>query len=308
MPLDGRRNIERKMLHVASLKRRFGDIQAVDDVSFSIEAGETFGLLGPNGAGKSTTIGMIMGLVAPDSGKVEVEGHGEPSSPAVRRLLGFAPQSLSLYEAFTPVENLTFFCRLYNLSKPETAERIEWALEFTGLNDRRKSRVSTFSGGMKRRLNLACALLHQPQFVLLDEPTAGVDPQSRNHLFDCIDELKSKGTSLLYTTHYMEEAERLCDRVAIMDHGKILAIDTVSSLIADHGGDAVVTAEPREPIPMTAKLPAVLDDGQISFQSPTPFDDVANLVSAGIQFDTLNVTKPTLETVFLNLTGRSLRD
>jgi ABC-2 type transport system ATP-binding protein len=296
------------MLHANCLKRRFGDIQAVDDISFSIAEGESLGLLGPNGAGKSTTIGMLIGLITPDSGQVELEGYGSPQSPEVRRVMGIAPQSISLYDMFTAIENLTFFCRLYGLSAAKTSERIEWALDFSGLEDRKKSRLETFSGGMKRRLNLACALLHEPRFVLLDEPTAGVDPQSRNHIFDCIDILKSNRTSILYTTHYMEEAERLCDRVAVMDHGQILALDSVSALIDQHGGEAVVTAEPRHPIPETAKLPCDLKDWKLTFQSKKPLDDVAALVSSGVQLDSLNVARPTLETVFLNLTGRSLRD
>lgn len=280
----------------------------MDGISFDIARGETFGLLGPNGAGKSTTISMIMGLLSPDDGSVEIDQYGAPTTPEARRILGFAPQTLSLYEAFTAVENLQFFCRLYGLDKQQTADRIGWALDFTGLADRRKSRVSTYSGGMKRRLNLACALLHEPKFVLLDEPTAGVDPQSRNHLFDCMEELQNEGVSLLYTTHYMEEAERLCDRVAIVDHGKLLALDTVDRLIANHGGEAIVTAEPVFPLPEGVELPAAVEDGKLTYQSAQPFDDIGRLVAAGVQLGALNVARPTLETVFLNLTGRSLRD
>src|SRR6478609_8682907 len=219
------------MIEAEDLRKSFGATPAVAGVSFSVRAGETFGLLGPNGAGKSTTIAMLTGALAPDGGSIRLAERGAPNEPATRRMIGVAPQTLSLYEELTAVENLRFFARMYGLSGAKLAERIEWALEFAGLADRRSGRVKTFSGGMKRRLNLAVALVHEPQVIFLDEPTAGVDPQSRNHIFERIEQLRGEGRTVVYTTHYMEEAQRLCDRVAIMDGGRILDLDTVPALI-----------------------------------------------------------------------------
>ena len=210
------------MLTLTALVKQFGTNRAVDGLSLTVGKGEVFGLLGPNGAGKSTTVHMAVGLVEPTSGQVDVGGLGSPRQPAVRARIGVAPQALSLYELLTAEENLTFFGRVYEMKAARLAERVTWALEFVGLADRRRDLVDTYSGGMKRRLNLAAAILHDPDLVLLDEPTVGVDPQSRNAIFDSLLELKAAGKTIVYTTHYMEEAERLCDRVAIIDHGKLL--------------------------------------------------------------------------------------
>ncbi|HKQ18327.1 MAG TPA: ABC transporter ATP-binding protein [Candidatus Eisenbacteria bacterium] len=218
-------------IHVADLEKSYGALKAVDGVSFDVARGETFGLLGPNGAGKSTTIGMIIGALHPDRGSVTVDGESDPTRPALRRRIGVSPQSLALYEEMTAQENLEFFGRLYDIERALLKARVEWALAFAGLTDRRRDRVKTFSGGMQRRLNLVCGLIHDPPVILLDEPTVGVDPQSRNAIFDSIEALKREGRTIVYTTHYMEEAERLCDRVAIMDHGKVLALDTVEGLL-----------------------------------------------------------------------------
>jgi ABC-2 type transport system ATP-binding protein len=187
-------------------------------------------------------------------------------------------------------------------------ERVNWALEFAGLSDRRKHRVKTFSGGMKRRLNLAVALVHNPLVIFLDEPTAGVDPQSRNHIFERIEELRGEGRTVVYTTHYMEEAQRLCDRVAIMDHGKILDLDSVPALIGRYGGRSVVKAELTRAPGHAVALPAALDGLAMRFESERPLEEVARLTSDGVAFQTLEITRPDLETVFLSLTGRSLRD
>jgi len=218
-------------IRVADLEKSYGTLKAVDGVSFEVARGEAFGLLGPNGAGKSTTIGMIIGALRPDRGSVTVDGEADPTRPALRRRIGVSPQSLALYEEMTAEENLTFFGRLYDLGRAALKARVEWALAFAGLTDRRRDRVRTFSGGMQRRLNLVCGLIHDPPVILLDEPTVGVDPQSRNAIFESIEALKREGRTIVYTTHYMEEAERLCDRVAIMDHGKVLALDTIGGLL-----------------------------------------------------------------------------
>jgi ABC-2 type transport system ATP-binding protein len=296
------------MIEVAELQKSFGATNAVAGVSFSVRAGETFGLLGPNGAGKSTMIAMLTGALVPDSGSIRINGEGAPSDAATRLEIGIAPQALSLYEELSAAENLAFFGRLYRLSSSKLSERIDWALAFAGLSDRRKHRVKTFSGGMKRRLNLAVALVHDPRVIFLDEPTAGVDPQSRNHIFEAIEQLRAEHRTVVYTTHYMEEAQRLCDRVAIMDHGKILDLDTVPALVERYGGRSVIKAELLAPPVDASVLPAPLDGMSLRFESERPLEEVGHLTSAGITFHTLEVTRPDLETVFLSLTGRSLRD
>jgi ABC-2 type transport system ATP-binding protein len=296
------------MIEVRELRKAFGDITAVAGVSFEIHDGETFGLLGPNGAGKSTTIGMLTGAIRPDSGSIHIDGTREPADAATRKAIGVAPQALSLYEELSADENLRFFARLYGLSGAELKSRIAWSLDFAGLADRRGDRVKTFSGGMKRRLNLAVALVHDPRILFLDEPTVGVDPQSRNHIFERIEQLRAEGRTVVYTTHYMEEAQRLCDRVAIMDRGQILDLDTVAALLERHGGRSVVKAELLQPPADLSMLPAPLKGLSLRFESQRPLEEVGRLSSAGVAFQTLEVSRPDLETVFLTLTGRSLRD
>lgn len=296
------------MIRATQLRKVYDKLVAVEDLTLELVAGETFGLLGPNGAGKTTTIHMLVGALRPDTGTVTIQGEADPTRPTVRRLLGIAPQKEALYEEMTGAENLAFFGRLYGLRGRHLRDRINWALEFAELSDRRRHRVKTYSGGMKRRLNLACALVHDPPVVLLDEPTAGVDPQSRNHLLVNIEALARQGRTILYTTHYMEEAARLCQRVAIMDHGRILALDTVEGLVRCHGGQAQVEAELMEPPPKDITLPGPLSDRTLRFVTDRPFEEAARLQEAGLRFATFRVERPNLETVFLNLTGRSLRD
>ena len=219
------------MLDVRGLRKSYAALVAVDDVSFALRAGELVGLLGPNGAGKTTTVSMVAGLVTPTAGQVLI--GGEPlagdTDPKKRRI-GLVPQDLALYDELTALQNLRFFGALYNLDTATLTGNIASALDLVGLADRANHRVSTFSGGMKRRLNLAASLLHDPDILLLDEPTVGVDPQSRNAIFDNLETLKARGKALLYTTHYMEEVERLADRVVIVDHGRVVASDTLEGL------------------------------------------------------------------------------
>lgn len=281
-------------LTINLLTKTFGDLRAVDGVSFEIRAGECFGLLGPNGAGKSTTIAMIMGVLRPDSGSVTLDGVGATSDHAARRSIGLAPQALALYDELSAQENLAFFGSLYGITGPALRERVEELLRFVDLFDRRKSRVKTFSGGMKRRLNLAAGLVHDPDILLCDEPTVGVDPQSRNAIFDIIESLKARGKTVLYTTHYMEEAQRLCDRVAIIDHGKAMAIDTVEALLSAHGGQSEVVFSGA-------------DQQEISERTDDPIAAVRRIIAGG-DIQTLRINRPSLEAVFLNLTGRTLRD
>jgi ABC-2 type transport system ATP-binding protein len=226
---------EYQMLQVEDLRKSFGTRVAVDNISFGVGQGETVGLLGPNGAGKTTAIAMICGIARPDSGHVTIgSARLDVDAYALKRRVGLVPQDLALYEELSAWSNLQLFGGLYGLDAVTLRQRAEAALGLVGLADRRNDRVQSFSGGMKRRLNIAGALLHDPDLILLDEPTVGVDPQSRNAIFDNLAELKKRGKTLLYTTHYMEEAERLCDRVLIIDHGRILADDTVDALKSRH--------------------------------------------------------------------------
>jgi ABC-2 type transport system ATP-binding protein len=281
------------MLHFDRVSKSFGSTPAVVDLSLAVQNGEIFGLLGPNGAGKTTAVSLAVGLLQADSGRVQIAERYSPRDPMTRRQIGVAPQMTALYNEMTGDENLWFFGKIQNLSGRILQQRVDWALEFVQLQDRRKDRVATYSGGMKRRLNLAVALVHDPPLLLLDEPTVGVDPQSRNAIFDHIFELRRRGKTILYTTHYMEEAQRLCDRVAIMDHGRLLALGTVAELISRYGGRDVVVVETAQ--------------GEKSIATDDP---VAELEALRAQGDLLRfrVERSNLERVFLNLTGRQLRD
>ncbi|MBX3410039.1 MAG: ABC transporter ATP-binding protein [Phycisphaeraceae bacterium] len=281
------------MLKLDSLVKRFGAVTAVDGLSLEVSRAEVFGLLGPNGAGKSTTIGMCVGVIAPDAGRVTLDGVGPPTDPRVRASLGVAPQALAVYDDLSGWENIEFFGRLYGLRGRELKARVGAVLDIVGLTPRAKDRVQGYSGGMKRRLNLAAALVHRPPMLLLDEPTAGVDPQSRNNILDLVRTLAQQGITIVYTTHYMEEASRLCDRVAIMDHGRILAIGTVPQLVAGHGGKSVVTV--------------VRAQGEERTETDEPLHVITRAAGEGGVLG-LRIDRPDLESVFLSLTGRSLRD
>ena len=302
------------MIKAGNLKKRYGNVVALDDVSFEVSRAETFGLLGPNGAGKTTTIKLLCGLIKPNSGVVSLNGKNDPTLMDVRKSLGVVPQALAIYEELSAQDNLNFFGRIYGLSGQKLKERVRDCLEIAGLTQRSKDRVSKFSGGMKRRLNMVCSLLHEPPILLLDEPTVGVDPQSRNLIFDTIEAWKKQGRTIIYTTHYMEEAERLCDRVAILDHGKILDIDSVENLIKRHGGPSHIEAEFEEK-PDVEKIKPFVDDKDIQikenvirFKTGQPMESLAKLNRSGFRFRTLKVQTANLEDVFLNLTGRRLRD
>jgi ABC-2 type transport system ATP-binding protein len=220
-------------IKVQNLVKQYGNFEAVKGISFSIKKGEIFGLLGPNGAGKSTVINMMCGYLQPTEGDITICGLSvKKQAPAIKYLIGIVPQELALYTDQTALENLHFFGEIYGLSARESKTRANEVLNFVGLYERRKDRAKIFSGGMQRRLNIAIALMHNPPFLLMDEPTVGVDPQSREHIFATIEELRTQGTTILYTTHYMEEAERLCQEIAIMDEGSIIASGTLSNLIA----------------------------------------------------------------------------
>ena len=223
------------MLTVTDIRKSFGSLRALDGVSLEVRRGEVLGLLGPNGAGKSTALAVCTGQVAPDSGSVSIGDAGSPRDPAARRLVGHAPLQIALYADLTARENLVFLARIHEV--PEPSRRADALLDMVGLLPRARDRVGTVSGGMQRRLNLAAALVHEPPLLLLDEPTAGVDPQSRSAILDVVQGLAERGHAVLYTTHYMDEAQRICSRVAIVDHGRVLETGTVESLRAAHGGD-----------------------------------------------------------------------
>jgi ABC-2 type transport system ATP-binding protein len=281
------------VLTLSHVRKSFGKIVAVDGLSLSVRKGEILGLLGPNGAGKSTSVSLSVGLLAPDAGTVNVDGHGNPADPAVRMKIGVAPQALALYDLLTGKENLRFFGEVYGLGGRLLDERVKWGLEFVGLTDRQDDRVGGYSGGMKRRLNLAAAVIHDPELLLLDEPTVGVDPQSRNKIFESIEALHRQGRTIIYTTHYMEEAERLCDRIAIIDGGKLLALGTLAELLTQHGG---------------APTLMVKTNGEVRrVQVADPLAEL-NRVAASATIEAFQMERPTLEQVFLSLTGRSLRD
>ncbi|MFQ5706124.1 MAG: ABC transporter ATP-binding protein [bacterium] len=281
------------MIRFRNLSKRFGSNVAVDGLTLEIKTGEVFGLLGPNGAGKTTTVNLAVGLLQPDEGSVELNGSGAPSSPEVRKKIGVAPQALAIYDTLSAEENLRFFGEIQGMARNRLAKRVAWSLDFVGLTERGRDLVKTFSGGMKRRLNLAIALVHDPPLLLLDEPTVGVDPQSRNAIFENIEALQKQGRTIVYTTHYMEEAQRLCDRVGILDHGKLLALDTVEHLIAAHGGKSVVIVEEAE--------------GEVRMETDDPISELMRLQQKG-NWVRFRVDSPDLERVFLNLTGRHLRD
>ena len=310
------------MLEIRDLKKSYKALKAVDGVSFTIGDGETLGLLGPNGAGKTTTVSMICGLIPPDSGEVLIDGGSivGDTNPLKRRL-GLVPQEIALYEELTANENLQFFGELQGLKAEALKTAIVGSLNLVGLLDRAGDRVKTYSGGMKRRLNLAASLLHDPRILILDEPTTGVDPQSRNAIFDNLEALKARGKSLLYTTHYMEEAERLCDRIVILDQGKVVASDTLRGLYKSLPRSNKVTIDlddsaSLERLDELRGLPGVVGATLDADQLEVELIDMAETLPAllialserGIAYSHLESDRPDLESVFLNLTGRSLRD
>ena len=309
------------MLDVKALKKSYGREVAVDGVNLRVGRGETVGLLGPNGAGKTTTVSIIAGLLRPDSGEVLIEGRPlRGDTDPIKRKIGLVPQDMALYDELSALDNLTFFAALYGLDGARARRVIAEVLDLVGLADRAKDKVRTFSGGMKRRLNLGAALLHDPQILLLDEPTVGVDPQSRHAIFDNLQALKQRGKALVYTTHYMEEAERLCDRIIIIDRGKVIADDTLQGLHRMLPVTNVLAIELDNPSGFRAEqlltLPevesaevreGVLRMGVHNLAAGAPAI-LQWLAEHGHTYQHVASERPDLETVFLTLTGRSLRN
>ena len=305
-------------IELRALCKTFGLLQAVDHLTLSVEQGEIFGLLGPNGSGKTTTINLISGLSTPTSGEVLVMGYDvRRHARRIRQMLGTVPQETALYEELSAWDNLDFHADLFGMSRKEKKVRIMQILELVQLQERKRSRVGTFSGGMKRRLALARALLHDPQLLYLDEPTLGVDVQSRRAIWDYILSLRDQGKTVLITTNYLEEAQALCERIAILDHGKLIAVDTPEYLKQTYGGSVVEleTAQPSEVVDDIRLLPgikAVVQEGthmQITTQAGSAVvPQIINLVTGQGELRQIAVREPNLDEIFLRLTGTALRD
>jgi ABC-2 type transport system ATP-binding protein len=324
------------VLVVQNLRKKFGDFEAVRGVSFSVARGEVFGLLGPNGAGKTTTISMATGLYPPTEGQIRIGGVDlSEDANAAKRKVGLVPQELALYPTLSARENLMFFGRIYGLKGKQLREKVQSMLEMVRLADRADDAVEKYSGGMKRRVNIAAGLLHEPEILFLDEPTVGVDPQSRNAIFESVETLNRQGMSIVYTTHYMEEAERLCHRVAIVDMGEIIAMDTPSGLIQSLGGGVIQvglddgsgqplgTSDREEEggrIPHVVEqlglLPSIkavsLIDGRLKVEAHRAQEALMSVLDLTNKLDIrvtmLEILEPNLEGVFLHLTGKKLRE
>jgi ABC-2 type transport system ATP-binding protein len=308
-------------IEVKNLKKNFGSLQAVAGVSFNARGGTVFSLLGPNGAGKTTTISMLSTLLKPDEGDAVVMGHSLRDDPmGVKSVLGVVPQEIALYEDLSARENLTFWGKMYGLRGKALQKRVDEVLEVIDLADRQKERVAKFSGGMKRRVNIGLALLHKPKVIYMDEPTVGIDPQTRRSILDSVVKLKHEGMTVLYTTHYMEEAQELSDEIAIMDHGKVIALGTNAELVKIIGGMDRITltmnTESKRVLDHWKNVPCIrkisAEDGTLTLLA-----DDSNLVlpvlfetanSAGARITSVDIQEPNLEAVFLHLTGRALRD
>jgi ABC-2 type transport system ATP-binding protein len=310
-----------KSVEVLGLKKNFGAFQAVKGISFSAVNGEVLSLLGPNGAGKSTTISMISGLLEPSDGDAKIMGCSIRQDPAgAKAALGVVPQDIALYPDLSARENLVFWGKMYGLRGAALQSRVDEVLEVIGLTERQKDRVGTFSGGMKRRVNIGAALLHKPQVIIMDEPTVGIDPQSRRHILDNVKDLNRQGMTVLYTTHYMEEAEELSHHIAIVDQGKVVAYGTHAELIRLVGEatriDLTLNVESEQVLPAWQKVngvsrvsgvdgtvTALVDDSNRVL--PRLFDTAAQ---SGARITSVNIQEPNLESVFLHLTGKALRD
>ena len=306
------------MIQVTNLSKSFDELKAVNNLSFSIEKGEVFGLLGPNGAGKSTTINMMSTILSSDEGVILIDGNDTKQLPNIcKKLIGVVPQEISLYDEFTAYENLLFWGELYQIPTKELKERIAIILELIGLSDRKNDLIKTYSGGMKRRINIASAILHNPKVLFMDEPTVGVDPQSRNRIFEIVENLNKQGMTIVYTTHYMEEVERLCNRIAIIDDGKIVAQGTQSELQKE--------SNVKETIEITFQsitsnqigilkemFPSLKQKKQSITVACDANKELSTIISlcntAKLQIEDLKLNKVNLEIIFLNLTGKQLRD
>ncbi|MDD5017244.1 MAG: ABC transporter ATP-binding protein [Eubacteriales bacterium] len=309
------------LLQIDHLKKYFKNIKAVDDVSFCVEKGDILGLLGPNGAGKSTTISMIATLLAPDSGTIRYKGQDILKEPkSIQQSLGLVPQEIALYPSLSGRENLIFWGKAYGLGGNALSKRIDAVSGIIGITDRLGDKVKKYSGGMKRRLNIGAALLHEPEFIIMDEPTVGIDPQSRNHILDTVKALARDGATIIYTSHYMEEVETLCSRVCIMDYGHIIAAGTKEEITSSLGGQFEISVKlGKEDKALSEKLGALgcvsaisMEEAEIRIAAKAEDASAKAILKVIAASDadlvSFDIEKATLETVFLNLTGRALRD
>jgi ABC-2 type transport system ATP-binding protein len=309
------------ILVAQDLHKAYGDVKAVDGISLQVARGEVFGLLGPNGAGKTTTISMLTGLLEPTEGRITVDGLDlETHTNEVKAKLGLVPQELALYPTLSARQNLEFFGRIYGLKGKELRQRVDEVLAMIGLTERADEAIEDYSGGMKRRVNIGAGLLHKPKMLFLDEPTVGVDPQSRNAIFEGVEELNRAGMSVIYTTHYMEEAQRLCHRVAIVDEGKVIALDTPSALIRSLGGGIILISVAEgwaeevaeRTVQVSAVKSAARTDGQIKIETHRLQEALIGILDITNQLDvsitSIEMLEPNLESVFLHLTGKRLRE
>ncbi len=303
------------------LTKRFGHTTALEKVRLQVAPGDFFGLLGPNGAGKSTLMKLVTGILEPTGGSIEVFGHKAGRNDEVRRLVGYVPQDVALYESLTAMHNLQFFGEMYSLRGRTLRKRLEEVLEFVGLTEKADEAVKTYSGGMKRRLNVAAAILHRPKLLLLDEPTVGVDPHSRNRLFEMFRRLRQEGTTIVYSSHYMEEVEELCDSVGIIDHGRLIEQDRLADLLARYAGNQVYVELPPDAARdegrwLAQSYPGLLSAHQAGAGWLAEAGDRLELMQALLKAASeekmdlrrLELVKPSLESVFLKLTGETLRD
>lgn len=311
------------IIKIENLIKRYGNKLAVDNLSLDIEEGEIFGLLGPNGAGKSTTIKIITGLLGLNSGSVRIGGmdlSDKTSLLKAKAIMGLVPQDLAVYSNMSALDNVLFFGKLYGLRGSELKKRAEEALEFAGLDDRRLEKTKKFSGGMKRRLNIACALVHQPKIIILDEPTVGIDPQSRNHILESVKELNRRGSTIIYTSHYMEEVEVLCHRVGIIDNGMLIALGTKHELKNMLSEDEKLLLKINTPSfnvvdevrKMRGVKSAAYRDDVLEIITPNGQqqlqDILFTLAKHDVRVKSFNIIEPDLESLFLSLTGKKLRD
>lgn len=310
-----------KIVKIKELTKKFGDTAAVDNINLEIEEGEIYGLLGPNGAGKSTTINIMSGLLKKDKGCVEIlEKDIKKHSKYVKQNMGIVPQEIAIYEDLTAYENVKFFASLYGLKGAELKEKALEALEFVGLGEKAKAFPKTFSGGMKRRLNIACAIAHRPKLIIMDEPTVGIDPQSRNHILQSVKQLNSLGCTIIYTTHYMEEAETICTKIGIIDHGKLIAEgskEELKSIVTDKQSihvlvDKVEKIDVKKLKEINGVIDVIIEDNKIIINSKKEVNNLDKVIVYfslnDISIKNIESKVPDLETVFLILTGRKLRD
>ncbi|MBU3090528.1 ABC transporter ATP-binding protein [Clostridium sp. CF011] len=309
------------IVKIKGLTKKFGDFTAVDNIDFSIKEGEIYGLLGPNGAGKSTIINMICGLITTTKGSIEILGKdNQKNSNNAKRNIGVVPQDIAVYEDLTCLENVKFFASLYGLKGEELKKKAQEALEFVGLSDKAKSMPASFSGGMKRRLNIACAIAHTPKLLIMDEPTVGIDPQSRNHILDSVKKLNERGCTIIYTTHYMEEVEAISTMISIIDHGKVIVTGTkeeLKAIVTDKNtvevtviDGTVINEEQLKELKGVTNV--LINENKVKIDSLKEINNLDKIIlyftDNGIPIKNIENKVPDLETVFLTLTGRKLRD